>query len=450
VKRRSSIKEAEGPSSILHALPLRSEPSKSRPIVVQKFGGTSVGTLDRIRNVARRVVATRRAGVDVVVVVSAMAGETNRLLGLANAVGAPNVPDRAELDVIAAAGEQVAAGLLSLAILAEGERSRSFLGGQVRVVTDAAYGDGRVKSVEVEALKKSLERDEIPVVAGFQGVDEHGRVVTLGRGGSDTSAVVVAAALRAICEIYTDVDGVYAADPTTVPGARKLARCSLDKMLALASHGAKVLHPRSVAVAKAHGVTMYVRSSFSEDQGTLLTHDDAPLEGPTFVGVTQDRGIAMVYVTAASEVDAVRLLATLSAQRVSVDMVSRGPANGPAACALTFAAPRVEIPRVLDVIASAGAIVRVEADVAKVTLVGSGLSAPSLVARFLDVAIAEGAYPAAMIAEEGTLRCVVPDTLAKQLVCALYAEFFAEPSTRDLELRSGPDDSSMQPARRIA
>lgn len=410
----------------LHAVPPASRITPRRTIV-QKFGGTSVGSIDRIRAVARRVVATQRAGADVVVVVSAMAGETNRLLALAKEV--TGVPDRAELDVIAASGEQVAAGLLALAIMQEGAAARSFLGHQVRVVTDASYGDGRVQTVEVDALRASLARGEIPVVTGFQGVDAVGRTVTLGRGGSDTSAVVVAAALSALCEIYTDVDGVYAADPSTVPGARKLASCSLDDMLVLAENGAKVLHPRSVAIAKAHGVTMVVRSTFTEDEGTLLTSERTiPLEGTSFVGIAQDRSLAIVQLTAASNGEAMRVVAALAAERITVDMVSRGAHPG----AISFALPEVELERALRVIEAAEARATFDAAVTKLTIAGSGLANPLVVGRFLDCALAEGACLVGLIADDSKIQCVVDARLAGRLTVALYAEFFGAPSTSRL------------------
>src|SRR5574341_621109 len=218
-------------------------------LIVQKYGGTSVGTVEKIKNVARRVARTKDQGHDVVVVVSAMAGETNRLLALAHQIA--ELPNERELDVVASTGEQVTIGLLAIALSEMGYKARSFCGFQIPVLTDSAYVKARIKKIEGETIQAALKDGEIAVVAGFQGIDDTGAITTLGRGGSDTSAVAVAAALKAdVCEIYTDVDGVYTADPNVVPNARKIARISYEEMLELASLGAKVLQLRSVEFGK--------------------------------------------------------------------------------------------------------------------------------------------------------------------------------------------------------
>src|SRR6478736_6184492 len=236
-------------------------------LVVQKFGGTSVGSIDRIRNVARRCLKAQREGNEVVVIVSAMSGETNRLLGLAHQV--IDVPDAREMDAIAATGEQVAAALTAMAIQAEGGQARSLLGHQVKITTDGAFTKARIKTIEGSKIFSTLKKGQIAVVAGFQGVDDNGDITTLGRGGSDTTAVAVAAAIGAsACEIYTDVDGVYTTDPGVCPSARKVPRVSYEEMLELASLGAKVLQIRSVEIAMKYGVPIHVRSSFSEAEGT--------------------------------------------------------------------------------------------------------------------------------------------------------------------------------------
>ncbi|MBL9112921.1 MAG: aspartate kinase, partial [Myxococcales bacterium] len=217
-------------------------------LIVQKFGGTSVGSIDRIKNVARRCLKAQAEGNQVVVIVSAMSGETNRLLGLAHEV--TKVPSAREMDAIAATGEQVAAGLTALAIEAEGGKARSLLGHQVRVLTDGAFTKARIRAIDHSKIQSTLEAGEIAVVAGFQGVDDDGNITTLGRGGSDTSAVAIAAAIQAdACEIFTDVDGVYTTDPNVCPSARKIERISYEEMLELASLGAKVLQIRSVEIA---------------------------------------------------------------------------------------------------------------------------------------------------------------------------------------------------------
>ncbi|HEY7725952.1 MAG TPA: aspartate kinase, partial [Anaeromyxobacteraceae bacterium] len=231
-------------------------------LIVQKYGGTSVKDTERIRNVARRALETQGEGHDVVVVVSAMAGETNRLLKLTREVS-PR-PDEREQDVVAATGEQVSIGLTALAIQGLGGKARSFTGPQVRILTDSAYAKARIRSIDADRLTESLKRGEIAVVAGFQGEDEEGSITTLGRGGSDTTAVAIAAAIRAdACEIYTDVDGVYTTDPRIVPQARRLPKVSYEEMLEMASQGSKVLQTRSVELAMVHNMRVRVLSSFS-------------------------------------------------------------------------------------------------------------------------------------------------------------------------------------------
>ncbi len=244
---------------------------------MQKFGGSSVGTVERIRAVARRCLETQRKGHKVVVIVSAMSGETNRLLALAKQMS--ERPDERELDVIASTGEQVSVGLVALAIHAEGGRAVSLLGHQVRILTDSAFARARIQEIDARAIHAALDDGKIAVVAGFQGVDKNGNITTLGRGGSDTSGVAIAAALKAdACEIYTDVDGVYTADPNVVSTARKVSRISYEEMLELASLGAKVLQIRSVEFGMKYGVPIHVRSSFNDNEGTWVVPEDKAME----------------------------------------------------------------------------------------------------------------------------------------------------------------------------
>src|SRR3954469_8055901 len=244
-------------------------------LIVQKFGGTSVGSVERIRNVARRVAKWRAAGHDLVVVPSAMAGETNRLIALAKEI--QQIPDARELDVIASTGEQVTIGLLAMALLEVGVKARSYTGWQVKIATDSAYTKARITSIDDGAIRTDLREGRVVVVAGFQGVDEHGNVTTLGRGGSDTSAVALAAALKADeCQIFTDVDGVYTTDPRIVPEARRLDKITFEEMLELESQGSKVLQIRSVEFAGKYMVRLRVLTSFedadSTSTGTLITY----------------------------------------------------------------------------------------------------------------------------------------------------------------------------------
>ncbi|HEU4537308.1 MAG TPA: aspartate kinase, partial [Polyangiaceae bacterium] len=296
-------------------------------LLVQKYGGTSVGSVERIANVARRALEARLAGHEVVVIVSAMSGETNRLLRLAREVSA--LPDARELDALAATGEQVSAALTALAIQARGGRARSLLGHQVRVLTDSAFTKARIKAVDASAITRALRDGGIAVVAGFQGVDEAGNITTLGRGGSDTTAVAIAAALGpCACEIYTDVEGVYTTDPNVCPSARKIDRISYAEMLELASLGAKVLQLRSVELAMKYEVPVHVRSSFSENPGTWVVGEEPGLEAVTVTGVAYDRNEARVQLLGVADRPgaAAAIFGELAAQNISVDMIVQSPA----------------------------------------------------------------------------------------------------------------------------
>ena len=265
-------------------------------LIVQKYGGTSVANPDRIANVANRVVKGWRDGNKMVVVLSAMAGETDRLIGLAKEMAED--PDARELDVLLATGEQTTVSLFSIFLRAQGVPATSLLSHQARIYTDRAYGRARILGIDTARIKEELKKNRIVTVAGFQGVDEVGNITTLGRGGSDTTAVAMAAALKAdLCEIYTDVDGVYTTDPRIYPKARKLDRISYDEMLELASMGAKVLEIRSVGFARRYDVPLVVRSSFSEDPGTLVTVEDEEMEIVPVSGVALSRNDARVTIT---------------------------------------------------------------------------------------------------------------------------------------------------------
>ncbi len=298
-------------------------------LLVQKYGGTSVGSVDRILNVARRCLAARARGDDVVVVVSAMAGETNRLLGLVSEI-TPRPAER-EQDVVVSSGEQVSVGLLALAIHSLGGKARSFLGHQIRILTDSAFSRARIQAIQADKLYEALERGEIAVVAGFQGVDDAGNITTLGRGGSDTSAVALAAAVGAdACEIYTDVDGVFTTDPGICPAARKLERISYEEMLELASLGAKVLQIRSVAAAMIHNVPLWVRSSFNDDPGTLVAAEDSAVEQLVVSGIAYDRHQAKIAVRRVPDTPGVAaaLFDALAEEGVVVDMIVQNASRG--------------------------------------------------------------------------------------------------------------------------
>src|SRR5215813_12084049 len=309
-------------------------------LVVQKFGGTSVADVERIRNVAARIGRTRGAGHDVVVVVSAMAGETNRLLALARSVARD--PDERESDALVATGEQVTAALTALALKEASIPARSFLGHQVRIETDSAHGRARIVRVDVERLRAALAGGAVAVVAGFQGVDGQGNITTLGRGGSDTSAVALAAALAAdVCEIYTDVDGVYTSDPRVVPRARKLERIAYDEMLELASLGAKVLQIRSVEFAKRYRVPVHVRSSFNASEGTWVVEEDPTMEEVSVAGVAHDRDQAKLTLRQVPDRPGVaaRLFGPIARANIVVDMIVQNVSET-SATDVTFTVPR--------------------------------------------------------------------------------------------------------------
>ena len=293
-------------------------------LIVQKFGGTSMGNVERIRNVARRVARWRAMGHDIVVVPSAMSGETNRLIALAREIQPQ--PDARELDVVASTGEQVTIGLLAMALLNEGCRAKSYTGSQVRVLTDSAFTKARIQSIDEQRLRGDLAAGCVPVVAGFQGVDATGNITTLGRGGSDTSAVALAAALRADeCQIYTDVDGVYTTDPRVVPEARRLKTITFEEMLELASLGSKVLQIRSVEFAGKYKVPLRVLSSFEETgEGTLITYEeDAKMEQAIISGIAFNRDEAKITVTGVPDRPGIAyaILGPIADANIDVDMI---------------------------------------------------------------------------------------------------------------------------------
>ncbi len=410
-------------------------------LIVQKYGGTSVGSVERIQQVAARALRARAEGHDVVLIVSAMAGETNRLLGLAREV-AP-APDRRELDVIAATGEQVSAALTALAIQSQGGKARSFLGHQLKILTDRAYAAARILAIRPEVLKARLADGAIAVVAGFQGVDDEGNITTLGRGGSDTSAVAVAAALEAdACEIYTDVDGVYTADPNLCPNARKIDRISYEEMLELASLGAKVLQRRSVEVAMKYEVPLHVRSSFSDQNGTWVVSEEGALESVVVHGVTYDKSEDRVMLVSVEDRPGVvaEIFGALAAENVSVDMIIQNaatdpPAGGPAATApagrtdVTFTVAKTDRDKVEPVMTALSARlnargVMYDSQVAKVSIVGLGMrSHAGVAAKMFQILATEGINIQAISTSEIKISVLVADKYAELAVRALHDGF---------------------------
>ncbi len=397
-------------------------------LIVQKFGGTSVGSIDRIRNVARRAIAAQRAGNRVVLIVSAMSGETNRLLALAHQV-AP-VPDAREMDALAATGEQVCAALTAMAIHAEGGNARSLLGHQVRILTNNAFTKARIQNIDAATISEAMERGEIAVVAGFQGVDMHGNITTLGRGGSDTSAVAVAAAIGADeCEIYTDVDGVYTTDPNVCPSARKIDRISYEEMLELASLGAKVLQIRSVEIAMKYNVPVHVRSSFNDQPGTLVTKEDAALEGVVVSGVAYDKGEARVHVVGVDDKPGVaaELFERIAEKNISVDMIVQNvTTDANSRASITFTLAKTDLvrakPWIETVAKSLGARdVHYDEDVVKVSVVGLGMrSHAGTAAKMFRILANEGINIQAISTSEIKVSCLVASKYTELAVRALH------------------------------
>jgi aspartate kinase len=400
-------------------------------LVVQKFGGTSVGSIDRIRNVARRALAAQRDGHRVVVIVSAMSGETNRLLGLAHDV--TKIPDAREMDALAATGEQVSAALTAIAIHSEGGKARSLLGHQVKILTDDAFTKARIKAIEGDKIHETVDRGEIAVVAGFQGVDDGGNITTLGRGGSDTSAVAVAAAIGADeCEIYTDVDGVYTTDPNVCPSARKIGRISYEEMLELASLGAKVLQIRSVEIAMKYGVPVHVRSSFNDQPGTLVTKEDATFEGVVVSGIAFDKGEARIHVVGVEDRPGVaaELFEKIAEKNISVDMIVQNvTTDADPRANITFTIPKSDLSRGkpwIEQIAKGvnAREVRYDEDVVKVSIVGLGMrSHAGIAAKMFRILANEGINIQAISTSEIKVSCLVASKYTELAVRSLHDGF---------------------------
>jgi aspartate kinase len=364
-------------------------------LIVQKFGGTSVGDLDRIARAAMRVKAARDEGHRVAVVVSAMAGETDKLVGLVQGVD-PEL-DRREYDAVVASGEQVTTGLMALTLQGMGVPARSWQGWQVPVVTDEGHGRARVREVGAEGLNACLDEGVVPVVAGFQGVTEGGRISTLGRGGSDLSAVVLAAALGAErCDIYTDVDGVYTCDPRIVAKARKLDKITYEEMLELASQGAKVLHTRSVATAMNHRVRLQVLSTFTGAPGTLVVDEDEIVEQQVVSGIAYSRDDAKITLVGLPDRPGVAtaLFGPLAANDINVDMIVQNVSADGETTDLTFTVAKGDLARALKVLEGitkelGAAQVEPDPRVVKVSVIGVGMRSHAGVANTMFKALAE-------------------------------------------------------------
>ena len=398
-------------------------------LIVQKYGGSSVADPDKIKNVARRVAESASQGHRIVVVVSAMGKTTDGLLSLAAAVS-PN-PDPREMDMLLATGEQVTIGLLAMALQSLGYPACSFTGAQIGLITDQAHTRARIKQITGGRIGAALDAGQVVVVAGFQGVTDAGDITTLGRGGSDLTGVALAAALKAdVCEIFTDVDGVYTADPNVVPDARKLARVSYDEMLEMASLGAKVLQSRSVEFAKKYGVPVHVRSTFKPDPGTLVTREDDSMEEVVVTGITHDRGQAKVSILRVPDRPgiAARVFGGLGSQNIVVDMIVQNISRD-GFTDISFTLPRADrqrAQRVLAEIATEIGAQGVAADdrVAKISVVGVGMRSHSGVAgRMFDTLSKEGINIQMISTSEIAVSCVIDDKYTELAVRALHDAF---------------------------
>ncbi len=404
-------------------------PRAALSLIVQKFGGTSVGNLERIQNVARRVAETRLKGHDVIVVVSAMSGETDRLLRLGKEL-AP-MPVTREMDVLIATGETVTSALLAIALTNLGVPARSLQAHQARILTDAVHTRARIRSIDGSKISEAIRDGNVVVVPGFQGVDADGNITTLGRGGSDTSAVAVAAAAKAdVCEIYTDVDGVYTADPNVCKNARKVSRISYEEMLELASLGAKVLQIRSVELAMKYQVPVHVRSSFSDAEGTWVVGEDKSLESVVVAGVTSDKNDTKVTLRAVKDQPGVvaSLFEPLAAQHISVDMIIQNVAED-GTTDLTFTVSKNDVDKALEIVREVadrvGAReVSVDPLVVKVSIVGLGMrSHAGVAAKMFRILANEGINVMAISTSEIKTSCLIHAKYAELAVRALHDGF---------------------------
>ena len=401
-------------------------------LIVQKYGGTSVGSIERIKEVAKKVIEYRNDGHDVVVVVSAMSGETNRLVALAKDIN-PD-PRGRELDVLLATGEQVTIALLSMALAQQGMPAQSYTGSQVRILTDDAHNKARIMQIDDDKMRADLNQGKVVVVAGFQGCDENGNITTLGRGGSDTTAVALAAALKADeCQIYTDVDGVYTTDPRVVPEARRLDRITFEEMLEMASLGAKVLQIRSVEFASKYNVPLRVLSSFTEGGGTLITSEEQEMEQALISGIAFNRDEAKLTILGVPDQPGVahKILGPIAKQNIEVDMIIQNTGHD-ATTDFTFTVHRNDYQtalKMLQQIASELSAREVNGDehIAKISLVGVGMRSHAGMASSMVEALARENINISMISTSEIKISVVVDEKYLELgVRALHKAFNLE------------------------
>jgi len=398
-------------------------------LIVQKYGGTSVANLERIKNVASRVAKTHAAGNEVVVILSAMAGITDSLIQMAGKIS--ELPDKRELDVLLATGEQTTSALLAMTLKSMEYPARSLMGYQAEVLTDHCHGNARILDIRADRIKELLEQRYIVVVAGFQGCDPDGNITTLGRGGSDTSAVAIAAALKAdVCEIYTDVDGVYTADPNICPQARKLDAISYDEMLNMASLGAKVLQIRSVGFAKKYKIPVHVRSSFSEEEGTMVVDENSGMERLVVSGVTHDKDQARITLRKVPDKPgiAAKIFTPLADAGIVVDMIIQNT-RAEGQTDLTFSVPKASFKQALEMQKKIAADIGAEdvlgdQKIAKVSVIGVGMKDHSGVASKMFNALARENINIIMIStSEIRISCIIEEKYTELAVRVLHSAF---------------------------
>jgi aspartate kinase len=402
-------------------------------LIVQKYGGTSVGTVDRIKAVAEKVAAGHRAGDQIVVAVSAMSGETNRLIGLARDI--QEEPNLREMDVLVSTGEQVTIALLCMALQEAGIEARSYTGGQVRILTDNAHGKARIQEIDGHRIKDDLDAGKVVVVAGFQGADDAGNITTLGRGGSDTTAVALAAALEADeCQIYTDVDGVYTTDPRVVAEARRLDKITFEEMLEMASQGSKILQIRSVEFAGKYNVPLRVMSSFEDGPGTLISlEDDDQMEKPVVSGIAFNRDEAKLTIRGIPDQPGVayKVLGAVSAANIEIDVIVQNVAKDNSAT-ITFTVHRNDLKRaseLLEKIAADLGAIEVDTDdrIVKVSIVGVGMrSHAGVAATMFESLAAEGINIQLITTSEIKITVVIEERYLELAVRALHSAFGLE------------------------
>ena len=400
------------------------------PIVVMKFGGTSVGSVERISAVADRVVHAREAGSDVIVVVSAMGHTTDELLAMAARI--TEVPDPRELDMLLTAGERISMSLLGIALNARGCRAASYTGSQAGIITDTQHGAAKITEIRPKRILEALAAGSVVILAGFQGLSSDFEITTLGRGGSDLTAVAMAGAVGAeVCEIYTDVDGVFTADPRIVPTARKVDVIGFDEMLELAAAGARVLQPRSVEMARRHGVPIHVRSTFTDVPGTWVRdRSEDEMEGVLISGVAIETDEAKVTIVDVPDRPGVaaRIFRAIATEGINVDMIVQNVSHE-AKTDMSFTAPRADLPRLqgaLDALTAEIGAARftVDDDIAKVSLVGAGMkSHPGVAADMFDVLAAEGINIEMISTSPIRVSCVIRRGDGDRAVAAIHAKF---------------------------